>query len=67
VTMSETPVQMFGGGLLGMVIAFVSGMVGICITGLIAFVIGVIAATVYNIILGVGGGIDLDLDERQIR
>jgi hypothetical protein len=50
--------------ILGLGIPFVMGVVGLFVMAIAMFIAGFIVATVYNIILGVGGGIDLDFKER---
>ncbi|MBU0591925.1 hypothetical protein KKF81_00960 [Candidatus Micrarchaeota archaeon] len=65
VSMSKTPIQVFGGGLIGIIIFFIAGMVCLAINSVIAFVIGAIAALVYNVVLKIGGGIDIDFTERK--
>lgn len=62
---SDNPVQMFGGGIVGGILFFGSGIIALLVGSVMAFIIGVILATIYNIILGVGGGIDLDLENRK--
>lgn len=51
--------------LVGLVISLVIGVVGLVAGAIFMFILGFISAIVYNIILGVGGGIDLDLRERN--
>ena len=63
--LSDNPAEMFGGGLIGLIMFFVFGVVGLFVNSIAAFIFGVIAATVYNIILGIGGGIDFDFKERE--
>ncbi len=50
--------------LLGIIILVISGLVGLVVSGGVMFVFGFLSAVVYNIVLGVGGGIDLDFKER---
>jgi|GEM_PF-1723816 len=61
---SNNPLQAFGGGMIGFIMFLVSGVIGLIVAGIGMFILGALAATVYNIILGVGGGIDADLKER---
>ncbi|MBD3210264.1 hypothetical protein GF318_02680 [Candidatus Micrarchaeota archaeon] len=63
--MSDSPVEMLGGGLIGFVMFIVFGMIVLVLNSILAFIIGAVAAIVYNIILGVGGGIDMDFRERK--
>jgi len=51
--------------LIGIAIMLVMGVIGLVVTAIVMFIVGFLAAVVYNIILGVGGGIDLDLRERN--
>ncbi len=51
--------------LIGIVIMLVMGVVGLFVSAIIMFIVGFLAAVVYNIILGVGGGIDMDFRERN--
>jgi len=62
---SNSPVEMFGGGLIGFVVFLVSGVFGLLLNAVFAFILGCLMAIVYNVILGVGGGIDVDFAERQ--
>ena len=41
------------------------GAGGLVIGAIAMFILGFLSAVVYNIILGVGGGIDIDLKERS--
>lgn len=50
--------------LVGVAIALVMGVVGLVVMAIAMFIFGFLAAVVYNIILGVGGGIDFDFRER---
>ncbi|NYZ74061.1 hypothetical protein H0O00_02880 [Candidatus Micrarchaeota archaeon] len=50
--------------IVGLAIPFVMGIVGLFVMAIVMFIAGFIIATVYNVILGVGGGIDLDFKER---
>jgi len=50
--------------LISLGISLVLGVVGLFAFAIVMFVFGFITATVYNIILGIGGGIDLDFRER---
>ncbi|NYZ77147.1 hypothetical protein H0O02_02410 [Candidatus Micrarchaeota archaeon] len=61
---SENPVDAFGGGVIGFIIFFVVAVIALVVNSIAAFIFGMIAATVYNIILGIGGGIDLDFRDR---
>lgn len=63
--MGSDPGAAFGGGLIGMVISLVFGFIGLIVSAVMAFIVGALMAIVYNIILGVGGGIDVDLRERK--
>jgi len=65
VVTSNNPVQMFGGGLLGFIVFLVSGVFGLLVNSVVAFILGALMAIVYNVILGVGGGIDVDFTERR--
>ncbi|VVC03375.1 Uncharacterised protein [Candidatus Bilamarchaeum dharawalense] len=51
--------------LIGVAIVLVMGVVGLFVGAIVMFIVGFITATVYNIILGVGGGIDMDFNERK--
>ncbi len=51
--------------LIGIAIMLVMGVIGLVVTAIAMFIVGFLAAVVYNIILGVGGGIDIDLRERS--
>lgn len=51
--------------IVGLVISMVMGVVGLFFGGIAMFIFGFLAATVYNIILGIGGGVDIDLKERN--
>lgn len=51
--------------LVGVLISLVIGAVGLFVFGIAMFAFGFLSAVVYNIILGVGGGIDMDFRERQ--
>lgn len=53
------------GGVVGFLVAAVIGMIWLVVTAVVMFIFGVITATIYNIILGIGGGIDLDFKERS--
>ena len=61
---SDNPTDILGGGAIGFIMFLVVGVVALIVNSVFAFILGVLAATVYNIVLKVGGGIDLDLDER---
>jgi len=51
--------------LIGIVIMLVMGILGLIVSAVFMFIFGFLAAMVYNIILGVGGGIDMDFRERK--
>ena len=51
--------------VIGIILALVMGLVGLVIFAIAMFIWGFLCAIVYNIILGVGGGIDFDLKERS--
>jgi hypothetical protein len=51
--------------LLALVITLVMGVVGLVAVAIGMFIFGFISAVVYNVILGVGGGIDFDYKERK--
>lgn len=51
--------------LLALGISLVIGVVGLVAGAIVMFIFGFLSAIVYNIILGVGGGIDIDLRERS--
>lgn len=50
--------------LLGIVFMLISGVIGLVVSAIAMFILGFLSAVVYNIVLGVGGGIDLDFRER---
>jgi hypothetical protein len=50
--------------LVSLGISLILGVIGLFVFGIVMFIFGFITATVYNIILGIGGGIDLDFKER---
>ncbi len=52
--------------LIGLVVGFGMGIAGLVVSAIVMFIFGFISAVVYNIILGVGGGIDIDLKERSV-
>ncbi len=52
------------GGIIAFIISAVMGFIGLFVYAIAMFIFGVLAATVYNIILGIGGGIDVDFKER---
>jgi len=51
--------------LLGIIITLVMGGIGLIVSAIAMFIFGFLAAIVYNIVLGVGGGIDVDFRERS--
>jgi hypothetical protein len=51
--------------IMGVAIMVGIGLIGLVIGAIIMFIFGFVIATVYNIILGVGGGIDFDFNERK--
>lgn len=51
--------------IIGLGISLVLGVVGLVAGAVVMFIFGFMSAIVYNIILGVGGGIDIDLKERS--
>lgn len=51
--------------VIGLGISLVLGVMGLVAGAVVMFIFGFLSAIVYNIILGVGGGIDLDLKERS--
>ncbi|MDD5096624.1 MAG: hypothetical protein PHY95_03885 [Candidatus ainarchaeum sp.] len=55
----------FAGGIIAFIITAVMGLIFLVIYSIGMFIFGAVAATVYNIILGVGGGIDFDFKERS--
>jgi hypothetical protein len=50
--------------IIAVVILIGMGVVGLVVSAIVVFIFGFIMATVYNIILGIGGGIDMDFKER---
>ncbi|MBD3389491.1 hypothetical protein GF415_00865 [Candidatus Micrarchaeota archaeon] len=52
--------------LIGLVVGFGMGIAGLVVSAIVMFIFGFISAVVYNIILGVGGGIDVDFRERPV-
>jgi hypothetical protein len=50
--------------LVGIGFMLVMGVIGLVISAIVMFILGFLSAVVYNIILGVGGGIDVDFRER---
>jgi hypothetical protein len=52
------------GGIIAFLITAVVGFIGLVFYAAVMFVFGFLAAVVYNIILGIGGGIDFDFKER---
>ena len=53
------------GTIVGLMIGLAMGVVGLIFFGIGMFIWGFLAAVVYNIILTVGGGIDVDFKERS--
>lgn len=53
------------GGIVGFLVAAIVGVIGLVILAIVMFIWGVVVATIYNIILGIGGGIDFDFKERS--
>ncbi len=51
--------------VIGLVISFVMGVVMLFVAAIVMFILGFLSAIVYNIILGIGGGIDFDVGERS--
>jgi len=51
--------------LIGIFASLAMGVVGLVVFAIAMFIFGFLSATVYNIILRVGGGIDIDLNERS--
>ncbi len=51
--------------IVALLISLVMGVVGLIVFAIAMFIWGFLCAIVYNIILGVGGGIDVDLKERS--
>ena len=54
------------GGIIAFILSAVMGFIGIIVYAIGMFIFGALAATVYNIVLAIGGGIDLDFKERTI-
>jgi len=52
------------GTFIGLVIGLGMGVAGLVVSAIIMFIVGAVSAIVYNIVLGVGGGIDIDFKER---
>ena len=52
------------GGVVGFLVAAVIGIIWLVATAVVMFILGAIVATIYNIILGIGGGIDFDFKDR---
>ncbi|MFH1394166.1 MAG: DUF3566 domain-containing protein [Candidatus Micrarchaeota archaeon] len=61
---SNNPMDAFGGGIIGLIMFFIFGLIGLVVNSILAFIMGFLSATVYNIVLKVGGGIDFDLNDR---
>ncbi|MEM4271972.1 MAG: hypothetical protein QXH30_00085 [Candidatus Bilamarchaeaceae archaeon] len=53
------------GTIIALLISLVMGVVGLIFFGIAMFIWGFLVAVVYNIVLGVGGGIDMDFKERS--
>jgi hypothetical protein len=51
--------------IIGLFISLVLGVIALVFGAIGMFIFGFLSAVVYNIILGVGGGIDVDLNERK--
>jgi hypothetical protein len=51
--------------VMGLGITFAMAVVGLIVWAIAMFIFGFLSAVVYNIILGVGGGIDFDVQERS--
>jgi len=54
------------GGIIAFVISAVMGFIGLFVYAIAMFIFGALAATVYNVVLAIGGGIDFDFKERTI-
>lgn len=67
ISISKDTNSILGGGLAGLLVFAVIGFIGAIINAVIAFIFGTLGAVVYNIVLGVGGGIDLELKERDMQ
>jgi uncharacterized transporter YbjL len=50
--------------IVGVLISLVFSVIGLFIFAIAMFIFGFLTAVVYNVILGIGGGIDVDLKER---
>jgi hypothetical protein len=50
--------------IISLGITFVMAVIGLFVMAVVMFIFGFLSAIVYNIILGVGGGIDFDVKER---
>ena len=53
------------GTVVALALSLGAGVVGLVVSAIAMFILGFLAAVVYNIILGVGGGIDFDFRERS--
>ncbi len=53
------------GTIVALGISLVMGVIGLVVGAIVMFIFGFLSAVVYNIILGVGGGIDFDFRERS--
>ena len=53
------------GTILALLISLVMSVIGLVVFGIAMFIWGFLVATVYNIVLKVGGGIDFDFKERS--
>jgi hypothetical protein len=51
--------------IVGLGISLVMGVIMLVVAGILMFIFGFLTAVVYNIVLGVGGGIDVDFKERS--
>ncbi|MBI5046948.1 hypothetical protein HZC07_04435 [Candidatus Micrarchaeota archaeon] len=51
--------------IIGVLISFGIGVFGLIVFSVVMFIVGFITAIIYDIVLKVGGGIDLDLKERK--
>ncbi|MFP3950022.1 MAG: hypothetical protein ACLFUZ_02935 [Candidatus Micrarchaeia archaeon] len=51
---------------IALIVGFGMGIAGLVVSAIAMFIFGFISAVVYDIVLGVGGGIDIDLKERTV-